>query len=159
MNFIQKRIYERKLKEEKLKEDAFKRSCCPSMVSLEYCMENLKNQIDAFSINKKHISTIDVERFINDIDLINMFNADFLRTLKSCQNKNFGAIMQRDKIDYMLKKKKEYRYIFERFYINFKRVSKGYDFPRRNEILGLMRNAFDFDSSKYHNPEQSIMIR
>jgi hypothetical protein len=73
-------------------------------------------------------------------------------------NKKLICYTQKE-FEYMTKKKKEYRHIFERFYINFKRVSKGYDFPRRNEILGLMRRAFDFDSSKYYTTleHQSIM--
>ena len=40
--------------------------------------------------------------------------------------------------------------IFECIYNNFKRITKGVDFPKRNEILGKMRKAFDFDSSKYY---------
>ena len=59
----------------------------------------------------------------------------------------------------MHKLKKQYRAEFESIYNNFKRVTKGHDFPRRNEILGIMRKAFDFDSTKYYAPDQFIIMR
>ena len=48
---------------------------------------------------------------------------------------------------------------FEKIYYTFKRITKCYDFPIRNEIVGLMRKAFDFDSSKYYAPDQFIIMR
>ena len=50
----------------------------------------------------------------------------------------------------MLQFKKEFRVEFEKIYNDFKRVSKGYNYPGRKEILGMMRRVFDFDSSKYN---------
>ena len=55
--------------------------------------------------------------------------------------------------------KKQYRKEFETIYNNFKRITKGCDFPRRNEILSKMRKAFDFDSAKYYAPDQYIIMR
>ena len=57
------------------------------------------------------------------------------------------------------KVKKQYRMEFEKIYYTFKRITKCYDFPIRNEIVGLMRKAFDFDSSKYYAPDQFIIMR
>ena len=58
----------------------------------------------------------------------------------------------------MLEKKKKYRHDFERLYINFRRATKGCDFPRRNEILGKMRKAFDFDNTYHQQVEKAILI-
>lgn len=158
MNFIQKRIQQKRLQEEAKKEEIFKQKCCHSIPLLEFCMENLKTRIDNFSINKKGITTQDAEDFIFNIMQIEVYYGAFLRMLKVYEkdNKKFVCYTQRE-LEYMTKKKKEYRHIFERFYINFKRISKGCDFPRRNEILGKMRKAFDFDSSKYYAQFQSVM--
>ena len=60
----------------------------------------------------------------------------------------------------MHKLKKQYRKEFESIYHNFQRVTKGRNFPKRNEILGIMRKAFDFDSSKYYsNDDQFVLMR
>ncbi len=160
MNFIQKRIYERKQQEAARKEELFKQSCCNSMPLLEFCMKNLKKRIDNFSINKKDITTQDAEDFVFNILQIEVYYNDFLRMLKVYEKDNKKLVCYTQKeLDYMTKKKKEYRAEFEKLYHHFKRVSKGVDFPRRNEILGKMRKAFDFDSTKYYAPDQFYIVR
>ena len=161
MSFLQKRIQQKRLQEEAKKEEFLKQKCCHSIPFLEHCMKNLKGKIDNFSVNKKNITDLDAEDFIFNITQIEVFYNHFLRMLKVYEKDNKKLVCYTQKeLDYMIKKKKEYRHAFERFYINFKRVSKGCDFPRRNEILGKMRKAFDFDSSKYYsNDDQFVLMR
>ena len=160
MNFIQKRMQERKLQEEARKEELFKAKCCPSILYLEAKITELKEFLDYLSINRKDVSLCEIDGLMHTIKEIDMYYCGFLRDLKRYQSPKTFTCVNADKLDYMLKKKKEYRHAFERLYINFGRVSKGYNFPRRNEILGLMRKAFDFDSSKYYsNDDQFVLMR
>ena len=65
----------------------------------------------------------------------------------------------KEQAKFMHKIRQQYRKEFESIYDTFKRVSKGRDFPRRNEILGKMRKSFDFDSTKYYAPDQFLIMR
>ena len=154
MNFIQKRIQERKLQEEARKKEIFKKGCCYSMLHLESYMENVKQCLNDFSLNKKNVSLEEIDNFVSNLTQVSIHYNTFLQRLKYYQHQYKTYGLYREHLDYMTQKKKEYRNAFERLYINFGRVSKGYNFPRRNEILGLMRKAFDFDSSKYYAHDQ-----
>ncbi|MFQ6723931.1 MAG: hypothetical protein ACLRFE_01170 [Clostridia bacterium] len=152
MNFIQKAIKQNKEK----KEIEYQQSVCIVIPTIEITINNLKNRISYFGQTKHNITQENIDNFLYFLDILNSSYINFLFDLRLYQQKYkqpYNSDIKDDikeKIDYMLEKKKEYRKEFESIYDNFKRTTKGVDFPRRNEILGLMRKAFDFDSSKYY---------
>ena len=162
MNFIQKRIEQKKLEQE----EQLKREYCCSMLVIEDYIDNIKDLITKIASNKKSISDFDMYHFIWYLEYLEEHYSDFLHDLKQEEftskrtwNKKI-AESAKEQAEFMHKMKKQYRAEFERIYNNFKRISKGVNFPRRNEILGIMRKAFDFDSSKYYsNDDQFIIIQ
>lgn len=152
MNFIQNLIQQNKLKQE----EAFKRDCCASIIPLEQSIEFIKKDISLFSANKKGLSLWDTRTILIDLDNINTNYSNFMCDLNTYKHQFDGPYFKymkdelKKQIDYMLQLKKGYRKEFESIYNNFKRITKGRNLPERNEILGIMRKTFDFDSSKYH---------
>ena len=161
MNFIQKRIQQK----QKEQEEQLKRECCCSMLVIEDYIDNIKDLITKIASNKKSISDFDMYHFIWYLEYLEEHYSDFLHDLKqeefTYKETYYKSIKEesKKKAEFMHKMKKQYRAEFESIYNNFKRVTKGVNFPRRNEILGLMRKAFDFDSSKYYAPDQFIIMR
>lgn len=160
MNFIQKLIQQKKLQ----KENEFKIECTTSIVELENYLDFLKDKLYLFSFNKKLMLTDYLNAFIWYLSCIDNHYTWFLRELKKYEHsykythyKNVKEDLKH-KIEYMTQKKKQYRAEFEKVYNVFKRISKGCNVARRNEILGKMRKAFDFDSSKYYKQEQFIVL-
>ena len=154
MCFIQQYIEKKKFEKEE-KELKIKNSCSASISILDDLIPELRNWINHIASNKKDISDYSVKYLLQLLSFVNVNYSNFVWDLNLHkvryerpfhQNKN----EIKEKIDYMMQKKKEYRVEFESIYNTFKRVTKGVNFPRRNEILGLMRKAFDFDSSKYY---------
>ncbi len=154
MGFIQQYIEKKKFERES-KEIEFKNSCSYSITIIDGLIPELKEWISHITSNKKNVSDYSVSYLLQLLPSINVNYSNFVWELNLRQNEykspyNIHKDVIKEKIDYMLEKKKEYRIEFENIYNNFKRVTKGRNFPRRNEILGLMREAFDFDSSKYY---------
>ena len=144
MNLIQKRIQDKQAEKEK----HLKEKYCYSMLHIENGISLVKKGISDFQANRKHVTDEDVLYFIYHIRKIGRAYETFLTELNRFDYERF-SLFNVKKEAYMTLKKQEYREEFESIYNNFKRI-KGCNIPRRNEILGLMRKAFDFDSSKYH---------
>lgn len=135
-------------------------------VPIQDCIKGLKSSIGILSKIKSHTFTevsdkksikeykdkamFDIEHYLNK--LYNKYDY-FLRVLSEYNSMSKVYLQDplfKRQVKYMLQFKKEFRVEFEKIYNNFKRVSKGYDYPGRKEILGMMRRVFDFDSSKYN---------
>jgi len=161
MNFIQKRIQQK----QKEQEEQLRRTCSYSVQYLDIYISTLKNDIKELLANPKNIIDNDAYSLLWDIENIEMYYNSFLHDLKQEEftSKTCYVIKyaeeSKQKAEFMHKMKKQYRAEFESIYNNFKRITKGHDFPGRNEILGKMRKAFDFDSSKYYAPDQFIIMR
>ena len=152
MNFIQKRIQQKKLEQE----EQLKSEYSFLMIRVEKYISIIKDDLRDIVDERKNISTELIDDFVFHLltldSLYNLFLKDLKQeefTSKRTWNKKI-AESAKQKAEYMHKQKKQYRVEFESIYNNFKRITKGHNFPRRNEILGLMRKAFDFDSSKYY---------
>jgi len=163
MNFIQKRIQQKKLEQE----EQLKTQCSYYIGHVDSRIAYFKNAINKLSIDiKKHITiTSDYAlELICEIDFLEEYYERFLHDLKqeefTYKETYFKNVKEesKQKAEFMHKLKRQYRVEFENIYNNFKRLSKTVDFPRRNEILGLMRKAFDFDSSKYYSTDDQFMI-
>lgn len=162
MNFIQKRIQQKKLEQE----EQLKRECSAyAIAGIENSIRRLKSLISKLSLNKK-------DNCIDDLDIlceVEFIEDDYEKFLHDLKQKEFTyketyfknvKEESKKKAEFMHKLKKQYRVEFEKIYDTFKRITKGHDFPRRNEILGKMRKAFDFDSSKYYsNDDQFVLMR
>lgn len=152
MNFIQKMIQQKKLE----KEEQLKREYCYSMINIEKCISILKDDIKTFSIYQKNITPELICDFMHHMIHLEAHYDKFLHDLKqeefTYKETYFKNVKEesKKKAEFMHKMKKQYRVEFEKIYDNFKRISKGCNFPRRNEILSKMRTAFDFDSNKYY---------
>ena len=135
-------------------------------VPIQDCIKGLKSSIGILSKIKSHTFTevsdkksikeykdkaiFDIEYYLKHLD--DKYDY-FLRVLS--EYNSMTKIYAQDpsfkqEVKHMLQFKKEFRVEFEKIYNNFKRISKGYDYPGRKEILGMMRRVFDFDSSKYN---------
>lgn len=161
MNFIQKRIQQKRQEQE----EQLKNEYSFSMFRIEKYISIIKDDLVDFLDERKNIPTELIDEFIYHLQCFdNLYNI-FLKDLKEAEftykETYFKNIKEesKQKAEFMHKVKKQYRMEFEKIYDTFKRITKGYDFPRRNEILGLMRKAFDFDSSKYYAPDQFIIMR
>ena len=160
MNFIQRRIQQKKQQQE----EQLRRTCSYSIQYLDTYISTLKNDIKNLLANTKNILDNDAYILLWDIENIEMYYSSFLHDLKqeefTYKETYFKNIKEesKQKAEFMHKIKKQYRAEFESIYDNFKRISKGCNFPRRNEILGLMRKAFDFDSSKYYAHDQFMIM-
>ena len=103
---------------------------------------------------KKFIQS-DLDDFVYFVNCLDEQYTLFLKELKNCEyDYSYGCsqnikVEAKEKLDYMLQKKKEYRAEFEDIYNRFKSI-KGVEIPNRNAILNKMRKSFDFDSSKYY---------
>lgn len=151
MNFIQKLIQQKKLE----KELQFRRTCSRYINRVEDNIYYLKDAIKRFS-NSKTYTEDDILEIKTAIELLEYDYSRFLYDLKDAEftHKNtyykYVKANCKQQAEYMHKLKKQYRVEFEIIYNNFRRATKGYNFPGRNEMLGSMRKAFDFDSSKYY---------
>ena len=161
MNFIQKRIQQKKLEQEK----QLKNECSAyAIAGIENSIRRLKCLINKLSLNKKD-NCIDDLDILCEVEFIEYDYENFLHDLKqeefTYKETYFKNVKEesKQKAEYMHKLKKQYRAEFESIYHNFHRATKGYNFPRRNEILGIMRKAFDFDSSKYYAHDQFFIMR
>ena len=161
MSFIQKRIMQKQLE----KEQQLKNECSAyAIAGIENSIRSLKTLINKLSLNKKD-SGVDNLDILCEVKFIEDYYEKFLHDLKHYEFRYketyFKNVKEesKQKAEFMHKLKKQYRKDFESIYHNFQRVTKGRDFPRRNEILTIMRKAFDFDSSKYYAPDQFILIR
>ncbi len=164
MNFIKKMILDAKQKKQLEKERELKASCSRYMFSIENNIDLLKIELEHF---KQHKGKLDYSTSRDFVSMLSLIQANYycflddLRYTEYAYNSTYYKNVKEDlkpKIEYMHQKKKEYRAEFESIYRNFKRVSKGAEFPNRNEIIRLMRTAFDFDSSKYHQEENSQLM-
>lgn len=159
MSFIQKRIQQKKQEQE----EQLKMECSYSILRIEEYTSYLKKDILNLINNRKSISPEFADNFIWRLerleDLYNRFLHDLKRTEFTYKETYFKNVKEesKQKAEFMYKIKKQYRVEFEKIYDTFKRITKGNNFPRRNEILSLMRKAFDFDSSKYYAPERFII--
>lgn len=162
MNFIQKRIQQKNLQQE----EQLKNECSAyAITGIENSIRRLKSLINKLSLNKKD-NCIDDLDILCEVEFIEDDYEKFLHDLKqeefTYKETYFKNVKEesKKKAEFMHKLKKQYRVEFEKIYDTFKRVTKGTNFPRRNEILGLMRKAFDFDSSKYYlNDNQFVLMR
>ena len=162
MNFIRKRIQQKRLEQEK----QLRKNCSYSVSYLDIYINTLKNDIKTCMLDPKNITFDDASYLLLDLEQIERHYNSFLHDLKQEEftskrtwNKKI-AESAKEQAEFMHKIRQQYRKEFESIYDAFKRVSKGRDFPRRNEILGKMRKAFDFDSSKYYsNDDQFIIMR
>ena len=154
MRFLPKMIREKIEERNYIIERKFKEECCDSIIRIERHIDSLLNDIDGLSVDRnpdQHSS-----RFIlYDVATIKYNYGLVIEELKRYEHAsknpiNYDDIDFKIKLNYMIAKKKTFRKQFEGIYKNFKRVSKGLNFPRRNEILHSMHDAFDFDSSKYY---------
>lgn len=160
MNFIQKRIEQKKLEQE----EQLKNQCSGyAIAGIENSIRRLKSLINKLSINKKDNGVDDLD-ILCEVEFIEEDYEKFLHDLKqeefTYKETYFKNVKEESKknAEFMHKLKKQYRIEFESIYHNFQRVTKGHDFPRRNEILGKMRKAFDFDSSKYYSTDDQFII-
>ena len=160
MNFIQKRIEQKRLEQE----EQLKNQCSGyAIAGIENSIRRLKSLINKLSLNKKD-SGVDNLDILCEVEFIEEYYEKFLHDLKQYEFTYKHAYSKKiedsakQKIDYMHKLKKQYRKEFESIYHNFQRVTKGRNFPRRNELLGIMRKAFDFDSSKYYPTDNQFII-
>lgn len=161
MGFLQKRIMQKQLE----KEQQLKNECSAyAIAGIENSIRRLKAHINKLSLNKKD-SGVDNLDILCEVEFIEEYYEKFLHDLKKYEftykETYFKNVKEesKQKAEFMHKLKKQYRAEFESIYNNFQRVTKGRNFPRRNEILGIMRKAFDFDSSKYYAPDQFIIMR
>lgn len=162
MNFIQKRIQQKKIEQE----EQLKKEYSYYMIRVERWMSLIKEDIFDLVDACKNIEPEPIEEFISHLQRLEYYYSQFLRDLKKeefiYKEPYFKNVKEESmqKVEFMQKMKKQYRVEFEKIYDTFKRVTKGTNFPRRNEILGLMRKAFDFDSSKYYsNDDQFVLMR
>ena len=161
MNFIKKMILDRKQAKQLEEEIKLKSSCSRYMMRVEDHIDLLKMELAYLKSHRKKVNPITIRSFISMINLVKTYYTLFLDDLKDSEylynNTHYKNVKTdlKPQIEYMHKKKKEYRIEFENIYCNFKCISKGVEFPNRNEILGLMRDAFDFDGSKYHQEVSS----
>lgn len=160
MTFIRKMIEQRRLK----KEEIFKKGCSYSMIQLEEYIPYLKDDVSNIRTFKSELKDV-LSDFRADLAMVDRFYQNFLHDLKKYEytekNTYFKNVKEytQPKIEYMSDKKKQYRAEFESIYENFKRTTKGMNIPERNIMLKQMREVFDFDSTKYHKPEEFIIIR
>ena len=163
MGFIQKRIQQKKLEQE----EQLKRECSYYASCIDSRISYFKNAINKLSTDIKRHTTITNDfalELICEIDFLEEYYERFLHDLKqeefTYKETYFKNVKEesKQKAEFMHKLKKQYRVEFENIYNNFKRITKGVNFPRRNEILGLMRKAFDFDSSKYYSTDDQFII-
>ncbi len=162
MRFIQKQVEKKRLE----REQQLKNECSAyAIAGIENSIRRLKSLINKLSINKKD-SGVDNLDILCEVEFIEEYYEKFLHDLKQEEFTYKHAYSKKiedsakQKIDYMHKLKKQYHVEFENIYNNFKRVTKGRNFPRRNELLGIMRKVFDFDSSKYYsNDDQFVLMR
>jgi hypothetical protein len=156
MNFIKIAIEKNNKKNNETKMRNYEENICHEIHTVDLLINNLKVCNKIFLDNKKNHIANQPDGFIWHLNMLSKSYNNFLLSLRDYQYKYEHANSEdkkaslKQKVDYMLQKKIEYRLAFESIYHNFKRVTKGIDFPRRNEILGIMRKAFDFDSSKYY---------
>lgn len=162
MNFIQKRIEQKRLEQE----EQLRKNCSYSVSYLDIYINTLKNDIKTCMLDPKNITIDDAGDLLWDLEQIERHYNSFLHDLKQQEftSKTCYVVKYaedaKQKAEFMHKIRQQYRKEFESIYDTFKRVSKGRDFPRRNEILGKMRKAFDFDSSKYYsNDDQFVLMR
>jgi len=160
MNFIQKRIQQKRLEQEQ----QLKSECSYSISYLDIYISTLKDDIKRLMLCKKYLTDDNAFELIWDIEQIESFYESFLHDLKqeefTYKETYYKCIKNSAKqhADYMQQLKKQYRAEFESIYNTFKRITKGTNFPRRNEILSKMRKAFDFDSSKYYSKDDQFII-
>ena len=155
-----------KIQEKQLqKEEIFKADCSSYMPRIESCIKMLRTNLDTLRLNKKEVASFMIKDFVWSVHHIGSLYESFIRDLNHSKHiyatTFYGYLdpVLQEKIEYMHKKKKEYRIEFEKIYGHFKQISKGVNFPRRNEILKLMRRAFDFDSSVYYSKEEHTTNR
>ena len=161
MGFIQKRIMQKQLE----KEQQLKNECSGyAIAGIENSIRRLKALINKLSLNKKD-SGVDNLDILCEVEFIEDYYEKFLHDLKQYEftykETYFKNVKEesKQKAEFMHKLKKQYRKEFESIYHNFQRVTKGSNFPKRNEILGIMRKAFDYDSTKYYAHDQFIIMR
>lgn len=160
MNFIQKRIQQKKLE----KEEQLKREYSFSMLSVEKYIPLIKKEAMGLVSHDKATTSEQIDDFIFLLERFEDYYNRFLYALKESEyvykntyNKKI-AESEKKKAEFMHKVKKQYRKAFETIYDTFKRVSKGCELPRRNEVLGKLRSVFDFDSTKYYAPDRFIIM-
>ena len=151
------RLFKKSIKKNKMEQNNdYEKNLCLEISTVELLINNLHTCNKMFLDNKKNHIANQPNGFIWHLNMLSKSYNDFLLSLRDYQYKYEHANSEdkkaslKQKVDYMLEKKKQYRKEFESVYHNFQRITKGIDFPRRNELLGLMRKAFDFDSSKYY---------
>lgn len=162
MRFLPKMIREKIEERNYIIERNFKEECCDSILRIEGRIDSLLNDINDLSVNRnpnKHSSRL----ILYDVGMIKYNYGLFIEELKRYEHASKNPINDDDidfkiKLNYMLAKKKKFRKQFEGIYKNFKRVSKGLNFPHRNEILHSMHDAFDFDSKIYYQKDTSRNI-
>lgn len=160
MNFIQKMLLQKNLE----KEQKMKSQYSYTILNVEKFITIIKSDISNIADERRNITRELIRELMLHIlqieDMYNRFLHDLKQTEFTYENTYSTNIKanSKQKAEFMHKLKKQYRVEFEKIYDTFKRITKGNDFPRRNEILGLMRNAFDFDSSKYYAPDQFIIM-
>ena len=157
MSFIQQRIQEK----QQLKEAILKSECSSSINRLDLFIPWTKEVIKEIS-SKKNISVDDSKEIARYIDTLNRHYSQFICDLQekeliySCKIPESEKKSLKLKIDYMYSLKKQYRKEFESIYNSFANLSKGKEFPKRNELLSNMRVVFDFDSTKYNTRDDQL---
>ena len=163
MNFIQKLIQQNNQK----KEEQLKNEYSFSIVKLEDHISILKNDLANLQNLRKNLSPNFTDTLLFHLILLEKGYVDFLCDLKEAEyDSEYNCFTNRKenarkKAEYMQKLKKQYRIEFEKIYDSFKRISKGCDFPRRNEVLTKMRKTFDFDGkvSSYSTSQFELMSK
>lgn len=157
MGFIQNRIQERK----QLKEAILKSECSSSIASLDKFIPWTKDVIKKIIANKSP-SIKESDEVIRYISVLERNYSQFISDLKNMEFMYSCSLPQKEKkslkqkVDYMHSLKKQYRKEFEIIYNSFANLSKGKEFPKRNELLSNMRVVFDFDSTKYNTHDDQL---